>query len=171
MEDGAGRLVNFRNTIIILTTNAGDQAIVDLCEDEDNLPDTETLEEAARPYMMKVFPAALLGRIQIVPYYPLGKKALYRIIDLKLNKIKKRVTENYHAELETTNAVKDEIIRRCDNAASGARLIDAVINNSLLPEISAEFLRNTMEGHVLAKAQIDAKDEQFVYSFINKEEQ
>jgi type VI secretion system protein VasG len=171
MEDGAGRLVNFRNTIIILTTNTGDQAIVDLCEDEDNLPDTETLEEAARPYMMKVFPAALLGRIQIVPYYPLGKKALYRIIDLKLNKIKKRVRENYHAELETTGVVKDEIIRRCDNAASGARLIDAVINNSLLPEISVEFLRNTMEGHVLARAQIDAKDEQFIYSFINKEEQ
>ncbi|MDR2096669.1 MAG: type VI secretion system ATPase TssH [Treponema sp.] len=171
MEDGVGRLVNFRNTIIILTTNVGDHAIVDLCEDEDNLPDTEALEEAARPYMMQVFPAALLGRIQIVPYYPLGKKALYRIIDLKLNKIKKRVMENYHAELETTDAVKDEIIRRCDNAASGARLVDAVINNSLLPEISAEFLRNTMEGHVLAKAQINAENGQFVYSFVNKEEQ
>jgi type VI secretion system protein VasG len=170
MEDGAGRVVNFRNTIIILTTNVGDSAITDLCVDgealaENMLPDCETLEAAIRPAMMQVFPAALLGRIQIVPYYPLGKKALCRIIDQKLGKIKKRVAENYKASLVCADAVKDEIIRRCDNAASGARLIDAVINNSLLPEISAEFLRHTMEGRELKEALIDVKDEQFVYEF------
>jgi type VI secretion system protein VasG len=120
--------------------------------------------------MMRVFPAALLGRLQIVPYYPLGKRALYSIIDLKLEKIKKRVTENYHAELVVTDAVKDEIIRRCDNAASGARLIDSVVSNSILPEISAEFLRNIMEGHTLKRALIDMKDEQFTYTFENKED-
>ncbi len=170
MEDGAGRLVNFRNTIILLTTNVGDDAICDLCEDEDNLPDMAVLEKAVRPAMMKVFPAALLGRISIVPYYPLGKKALYKIIDLKLAKVQKRVKDNYKAELIYTDAVRDEIIRRCNNVASGARLIDAIVNNDLLPEISAEFLRNTMEGHVLKKATIGAKDEKFVYSFENKEE-
>lgn len=170
MEDGAGRLVNFRNTIILLTTNVGDDAICDLCEDEDNLPDMAVLEKAVRPAMMKVFPAALLGRISIVPYYPLGKKALYKIIDLKLAKVQKRVKENYKAELIYTDAVRDEIIRRCNNVASGARLIDAIVNNDLLPEISAEFLRNTMEGHVLKKATIDARNEKFVYSFENKEE-
>ena len=170
MEDGAGRLVNFRNTIILLTTNVGDDAICDLCEDEDNLPDMAVLEKAVRPAMMKVFPAALLGRISIVPYYPLGKKALYKIIDLKLAKVQKRVKENYKAELVYTDAVRDEIIRRCNNVASGARLIDAIVNNDLLPEISAEFLRNTMEGHVLKKATIDVKDEKFAYSFENKEE-
>lgn len=170
MEDGAGRLVNFRNTIILLTTNVGDDAICDLCEDEDNLPDMAVLEKAVRPAMMKVFPAALLGRISIVPYYPLGKKALYKIIDLKLAKVQKRVKENYKAELVYTDAVRDEIIRRCNNVASGARLIDAIVNNDLLPEISAEFLRNTMEGHVLKKATIDVKDEKFTYSFENKEE-
>ncbi|MDR3337964.1 MAG: type VI secretion system ATPase TssH [Treponema sp.] len=169
MEDGSGRLINFRNTIIILTTNAGDNVVVDMCADEEHLPGAEELEAAVRPAMMKVFPAALLGRIQIVPYYPLGKKALYNIIDLKLGKIKKRVAENYRAELEVTTAVKDEIIRRCDNAASGARLIDTVINNTILPEISAEFLRNTMEGKSLKKAVIDASKEQFNYSFENKE--
>ncbi|GHV91792.1 hypothetical protein AGMMS50268_22950 [Spirochaetia bacterium] len=168
MEDGAGRQVNFRNTIILLTTNVGDQVITDMCEDEDKLPDTAALEAAIRPEMMRVFPAALLGRIQIVPYFPLGKKALHSIIDLKLGKIKKRVTENYKAELISTDAVKDEIIRRCDNAASGARLIDAIISNDLLPEISAEFLRNTMEGNVLKTATIDVKDEKFVYSFENR---
>jgi type VI secretion system protein VasG len=170
MEDGAGRLVNFRNTIILLTTNVGDQTIEHLCTDEQNLPDTAVLEEAIREDMMRVFPAALLGRLQIVPYYPLGKQALYRIIDLKLGKIKKRVTENYDAELVVSGAVKDEIIRRCDNAASGARLIDAVINNSLLPEVSAEFLRSTLEAKRFEKVLIDAKDQAFTYSFENKEQ-
>ena len=141
-----------------------------MCEDEDNLPDMTVLEKAVRPAMMKVFPAALLGRISIVPYYPLGKKALYKIIDLKLAKVQKRVKENYKAELVYTDAVRDEIIRRCNNVASGARLIDAIVNNDLLPEISAEFLRNTMEGHVLKKATIDAENEKFVYAFENKEE-
>jgi type VI secretion system protein VasG len=169
MEDGAGRLVNFRNTIILLTTNVGDQTIERLSSDEQHLPDTALLEEAIRDDMMRVFPAALLGRLQIVPYYPLGKQALYRIIDLKLSKIVKRVKENYRAELTYTDAVKDEIIRRCDNAASGARLIDAVINNTILPEISAEFLRNTLEGKTLKEAVIDTTDQQFSYSFENKE--
>jgi type VI secretion system protein VasG len=171
MEDGAGRLINFRNTVIILTTNVGDRVIADLCADEDNLPDSSVLESAVRPEMMRVFPAALLGRLQIVPYYPLGKRALYSIIDLKLGKIKKRVMENYQAELAVTDAVKDEIIRRCDNAASGARLIDAVVSNSILPEISAEFLRNIMDGHTLKQALIDVKDEQFTYSFENKDKE
>jgi type VI secretion system protein VasG len=170
MEDGAGRLINFRNTVIILTTNVGDGVIADLCADEDKLPDSSILESAVRPEMMRVFPAALLGRLQIVPYYPLGKRALYSIIDLKLGKIKKRVADNYRAELAASDAVKDEIIRRCDNAASGARLIDGVISNSILPEISAEFLRNIMEGHTLRRALIDVKDEQFTYSFENKED-
>jgi type VI secretion system protein VasG len=108
-----------------------------------------------------------LGRIQIVPYYPLTKKALYNIIAAKLGKIQKRVAENYKAKLVIADGVKDEIIRRCDNAASGARLIDAVINNSLLPEISAAFLRNTMEGNVLKEATVDVKDGDFTYSFEN----
>ncbi len=169
MEDGAGRLVNFRNTIILLTTNVGDQVIERLCADENNLPDTTILEEAIRGEMARVFPAALLGRLQIVPYYPLGKEALYRIIDLKLGKIKKRIMENYDAGLVIADAVRDEIIRRCNNAASGARLIDAVINNSLLPEVSTEFLRSTLEAKQFSKVFIDVADQAFTYSFENKE--
>jgi type VI secretion system protein VasG len=165
MEDGAGRLVNFRNTLILLTTNVGDSTIAGMCAGEENLPDPEVVEAAIRGDMARVFPAALLGRLQIVPYYPLGKKALFGIIEAKLGKISKRVTENYHAALTVTDAVKEEIIRRCDNAASGARLIDAVISNTLLPEISAEFLRNTMEGRSFKTAVIDAKENEFTYSF------
>jgi type VI secretion system protein VasG len=170
MEDGSGRLVNFRNTIIILTTNIGDSVIAKLCTDENNLPGPETLEEAIRPAMMKSFPAALLGRLQIIPYYPLGKGALYSIIDLKFDKIRKRIAENYKAEMELSNAVRDEVIRRCDNTASGARLIDAVINNSILPEISAKFLYNIMNKRALVKVSIDVKDEKFTYAFESKEE-
>ncbi|MDR2521627.1 MAG: type VI secretion system ATPase TssH [Spirochaetaceae bacterium] len=164
MEDGAGRLVNFRNTLILLTTNVGDQTIERLCADEER-PPAAALEEAIRADMARVFPAALLGRIQIVPYYPLGKKALDAIIDQKLSRVQKRVAENYAAELAVAPAVKDEIIRRCDNAASGARLIDAVISNSLLPELSAAFLRATLAGKRFKKVLADAKDEQFTYTF------
>ncbi|MDR3160110.1 MAG: type VI secretion system ATPase TssH [Spirochaetaceae bacterium] len=165
MEDGAGRLVNFRNTLILLTTNVGDGTIAEICADEENLPSPEVVEAAIRADMMRVFPAALLGRLQVVPYYPLSRAALFGIIAAKLGKVQKRVEEHYHADLKATDAVKEEIIRRCDNAASGARLIDAVISNTLLPEISAEFLRNTMEGRSFKTALIDARDNEFTYSF------
>jgi len=163
MEDGAGRKVNFRNTVIILTTNVGDQAIMDLCMDEDHLPDVRTLEQAVRPAMLKKFPAALLGRLSIVPYYPLGKKVLRRIVDLKLGKVQKRVAENYRVSLEYGDAVRNEILRRCNNLESGARLIDAVINNDLLPAVSVEFLRATMEGKEMKKFILDAEDGKFIH--------
>ena len=169
MEDGSGRLINFRNCVIILTTNVGDDAIMNLCQDEDNLPEPSVLEEAARPAMMKVFPAALLGRINIIPYYPLGKKALNRIVDLKLNKIVKRVNENYKATFEYTQELRDEIISRCNNVASGARLIDSIVNNDLLPELSARFLECTMEEKQLVSATASAKDGKFVFDFKTKE--
>ena len=86
-------------------------------------------------------------------------------MDLKLNKIRKRVAENYKAGFEYNDAVRDEILRRCNNLESGARLIDAVVNNELLPEISAEFLRKTMDGRVLKKISFDAKDGKFIYNF------
>jgi type VI secretion system protein VasG len=171
MEDGSGRLVNFRNTIIILTTNVGDSMIAKLCADESNLPGPEILEEAIRPAMTHTFPAALLGRLQIVPYYPLGKKAMYSIIDLKFAKIKKRIAENYKAELVLSDAVKDEVIRRCDNAASGARLVDAVINNSILPEISARFLNSIMNKRTLVKVSIDVNEQKFAYAFESMEDE
>lgn len=169
MEDGEGRSVNFRNTVIILTTNVGDEIIAKLCEDEEKTPDVKEIEKKLYPAMLSVFPAALLGRLSIIPYYPLSKESLNRIIDLKLEKIVKRVKENYNASLEFTQAAKDEIIHRCDNAASGARLIDAVINNDILPSISEKFLKNIMEGKTLQKAFTDVSNGKFTYSFENKE--
>ena len=163
MEDGAGRKINFRNTVIILTTNVGDQIIMDLCNDEDHLPDVKTLEQAVRPAILKKFPAALLGRLSIVPYYPLGKKVLRRIVDLKLGKVQKRVAENYHVSLEYDDAVRNEILRRCNNLESGARLIDAVINNDLLPAVSVAFLQATIDGKAMKKFTIDAENGKFIH--------
>ncbi len=165
MEDGAGRLINFRNTVIILTTNAGDNEIMDLCQDEDNLPDVDKLEIAARPALYRIFPAALLGRINIIPYYPLSHKSLNHIIDLKLKKIVRRVKENYNATFTFTQAVRDEIIGRCNNVASGARMIDSIISNDLLPEISIQFLEKTMDNQKIISVNADAKDGKFIYEF------
>ena len=163
MEDGSGRLINFRNCVILLTTNVGDEEILRLCEDEEHLPDLDTLADAVMPAMRRVFPAALLGRINIVPYYPLGKTALNHIIDLKLGKIVRRVRENYGATLSYTQGLRDEIIARCNNIASGARLIDAIVNNTLLPEVSARFLEAAMNGQEVLKMSADAREHEFVY--------
>ena len=165
MEDGSGRLINFRNCVFILTTNAGDEAITDMCEKSETLPSMDALEKAVRPAMRKVFPAALLGRLNVIPYYPLGKEALNRIIDLKLGKIVRRVRENYRALFSYTENLRAEIISRCDNAASGARLIDAIVNNDLLPDLSAAFLEQIMQGHELESVSADVKDHRFVYDF------
>lgn len=165
MEDGEGRKVNFRNTVIILTTNVGDSEIMSMCSDENNLPSVEELEKAVRPALYKVFPAALIGRMSIVPYYPLGTKNLNRIIDLKLNKIVKRVKENYNAVFEYTQALRDEIIARCNNVASGARMIDAIISNDLLPQVSCSFLEKTMNGRSIVKVKADCNNSEFVFEF------
>ncbi len=165
MEDGEGRKVNFRNTVIILTTNVGDSEIMSMCSDENNLPSVGELEKAVRPALYKVFPAALIGRMSVVPYYPLGSKNLNCIIDLKLKKIVKRVKENYNAVFEYTQALRDEIIARCNNVASGARMIDAIISNDLLPQVSCSFLEKTMNGRSIVRVKADCKNSEFVFDF------
>ncbi len=172
MEDSAGRYVNFKNTVIILTTNVGDDVILERCEglEGDKLPPAEELAEAIRPALRHVFPAALLGRLTVVPFYPLGRGVLERIVFLKLKKLQKRVAEHYGAKLITTQALADEILSRCRNAASGARLIDAVITNEMLPAVSEAFLRETLEGRKLMEATVDARGGEFVEHFIYAEE-
>lgn len=170
MEDGAGKLVDFRNTIIILTTNVGDEEIFNLCEDENNYPSAEILERAIREPMQKVFPPALLGRLVVVPYYPLSKKNLYKIIDLKLKKIQDRIRQNYKAELSYNDSLKDELISRCDNSAFGARMIDSIINNELLPDLSMNFLNSVMQNKKISKLSISASDSKFEYVFEYKED-
>lgn len=167
MEDGEGRHVNFKNCVIILTTNVGDEVILDACADgdEDNLPDPEKLAKKLHQSLVKVFPEALLGRLQVVAYYPLFKHALRHIVELKLNKVVQRVQEQYEAKLLLRDSLYEEILSRCDNVGAGARLLDGIINNDLLPALSLKFMECLLEGKHLQSIEVGAKEHQYTFDF------
>ncbi|RDC74058.1 type VI secretion system ATPase TssH [Rhodovulum sp. 12E13] len=165
MEDGEGRLIDFKNTLILLTTNAGTELITDLCADPELMPEPEGIATALREPLLRIFPPALLGRLVVIPYYPLSPEMIGRITVLQLDRIKKRVTETHGVPFHYTDAVVEEIVSRCQELESGGRMIDAIVTNTMLPDISAEFLRRMMEGRHVAKVGIDARNGDFVYSF------
>ncbi|MFT7594265.1 MAG: type VI secretion system protein VasG [Paracoccaceae bacterium] len=165
MEDGEGRTIDFKNTLILLTSNAGSELIMDLCSDPDLLPEPEGIAKALRDPLLKIFPAALLGRLVTIPYYPLSPDMIAKITVLQLNRIKKRVSESHGVPFEYSDAVVDKIVERCQELESGGRMIDAIVTNTMLPDISAEFLRRMMEGKEVSKVAIDVTDDEFSYSF------
>ena len=165
MEDGEGRSIDFRNTLILLTSNAGSEMIMDMCADPDLIPDPEALAKALREPLLKIFPPALLGRLVTIPYYPLSPKMIAEITRLQLNRIKKRVAASHGVPFEYTDAVVDTIVSRCQELESGGRMIDAIVTNTMLPDISGEFLRRMMRGEEVKRVAIDMKDNEFTYSF------
>ncbi|MGQ0565414.1 MAG: type VI secretion system ATPase TssH [Gemmobacter sp.] len=165
MEDGEGRMIDFRNCLILLTTNAGTEMIMDMCADPDLMPDPEGLAKALREPMLKIFPPALLGRLVTIPYYPLSPHMIAEITKLQLNRIKKRVQAAHGVPFEYSQAVVDTIVGRCQELESGGRMIDAIVTNTMLPDISAEFLRRMMAGGEVRRVAIDVKDNDFTYSF------
>jgi len=165
MEDGEGRLVDFKNTIILLTTNVGSDLILNMCKDPELKPDPEGIAKALRQPMLKTFPAALLGRLVVVPYYPLSDEMLRTIIRLQLNRICARVTASYQIPMEYDDAVVALIVSRCTEVESGGRMVDAILTQTLLPEISREFLNRTLANSLLSSISVSAADEKFVYSF------
>jgi len=165
MEDGEGRVIDFKNTLILLTSNAGSELIMDLCGDPDLLPEPEGINKALRDPLLKIFPAALLGRLVTIPYYPLSPDMIAKITVLQLNRIKKRVMESHGVPFEYTDAVVDKIVERCQELESGGRMIDAIVTNTMLPDISAEFLRRLMQGKEVEKVSIDIAEGEFSYSF------
>ncbi|MCA0872577.1 type VI secretion system ATPase TssH [Seohaeicola saemankumensis] len=165
MEDGEGRVIDFKNTLILLTSNAGSELIMDLCSDPDLLPEPEGIAKALRDPLLKVFPPALLGRLVTIPYYPLSPDMIAAITRLQLDRIKKRVTEAHGVPFDYTDAVVDRIVDRCQELESGGRMIDAIVTNTMLPDISAEFLRRMMEGRAVTKVSIDVRDDDFAYDF------
>jgi len=165
MEDGEGRVIDFKNTLILLTSNAGSDLIMDLCADPDLMPDIEGITKALRDPLLKIFPAALLGRLVTIPYYPLTPDMIGKITVLQLNRIQKRVTETHGVPFEYTDAVVQTIVDRCQELESGGRMIDAIVTNTMLPDISAEFLKRMMQGKSVDKVAIHAKDGEFSYSF------
>jgi type VI secretion system protein VasG len=165
MEDGEGRVIDFKNTLILLTSNAGSDLIMDMCSDPDLMPEPEGIAKALRDPLLKIFPAALLGRLVTIPYYPLSPHMISEITKLQLGRIKKRVAEAHGVPFEYSDAVVDTIVERCQELESGGRMIDAIVTNTMLPEISAEFLRRMMRGEEIAKVAIDVADGDFTYSF------
>ncbi len=165
MEDGEGRQIDFKNTLILLTSNAGSDLIMDMCADPDLMPEPEGIAKALRDPLLKIFPAALLGRLVTIPYYPLSPDMIGKITRLQLDRIKKRVTEAHGVPFEYSDEVVETIVSRCQELESGGRMIDAIVTNTMLPDISSEFLRRMMEGEAVSKVSIDAKDGEFTYAF------
>ena len=165
MEDGEGRFIDFKNTLILLTTNAGTDLIANLCKDPDLMPDPEGMAKALRQPLLKVFPPALLGRLVTIPYYPLSDEMLGKIVKLQLNRIKKRVEARYKIPFQYGEDVVRLVVSRCTESESGGRMIDAILTNTMLPDISREFLVRMMEGKAIAGVKVGVADGQFSYHF------
>jgi type VI secretion system protein VasG len=146
MEDGEGRQIDFKNNIIILTTNACTDQLMSLCADPETMPTPQALVNAMKPELNKIFKPAFLGRMVLVPYYPVRDEALKQIIRLKLGKIQRRIQENHRIEFCYDPALVDEVARRCTEVESGARNVDNILTNSLLPDMSRQILGRMAEG-------------------------
>src|SRR6266850_1286714 len=165
MEDAEGRFIDFKNTIIILTSNAAQDVIINMCKDPDIMPAAEGLEKAMRGPLTKVFPDALLNRLVVVPYYPISKEMLQRIIKLNLVRVEKRVKENHKVPFSFEDSVPELIAQRCTELERGARMVDALITNTLLPEIGREFLGRLAAGSEIKRVHVDVKDGNFSFGF------
>lgn len=166
MEDGEGREIDFKNTLILLTTNAGSDLVMSMCRDPDLMPDAEALAGAIRDPLLKVFPPALLGRMVAIPYYPLSDAIMGDIIRLQLGRVQRRVTENYAVSLEYDPSVVNLIAEKCTQVESGGRMIDAILTNSILPRISEEFLNRTIEGRAMGNVRIATDAAGFTYHVV-----
>jgi type VI secretion system protein VasG len=165
MEDGEGRVIDFKNTLILLTTNAGTDLITGLCKDPELMPEPEGIAKALREPLLKVFPPALLGRVVVIPYYPLSDEMLGAIIRLQLGRIEKRMRVSHRIPFTYDDDVVKLIASRCTELESGGRMIDAILTNTLLPRVSTEFLTRMMNGSAVVKVQVGARDGEFVYTF------
>ena len=165
MEDGEGRLIDFKNTLILLTTNVGSDLIMNMCKDPELMPSPEGIAKALREPLLKVFPAALLGRIVTIPYYPLSDDMVANICRLQLGRIEKRIANNHKLPFVFDDAVVKLIVDRCTELESGGRMIDAILTNTLLPSISREMLNRMMAGSTIAKVRVGVENGEFSYDF------
>ena len=165
MEDGEGRHIDFKNTIIILTTNVGTDLIMNRCHDKEQVIDLEILQKELRAPMLDVFPAALLGRMQVIPYYPLSDSTLIKIIDLQLQRIVKRIRDNYGIDLIYSSDILALISDRCNEVESGGRMIDAILTNTILPRVSKDLLTYIIEGKTIQTINLATNENDIVYSY------
>jgi len=165
MEDGEGREIDFKNTIILLTSNACTDDVMKLTADPETAPEPAALAAALKPALDKIFKPAFLGRLLVVPYYPIRDEALKKIIRLKLGKIQRRLRENHKADLIYEDVLVEEVARRCTEVESGARNVDNILTNTLLPDVSRQILGKLAEGEAVAPIRVAVgPDGSFVYS-------
>ena len=165
MEDGEGRIIDFKNTIILLTTNAGTDLIQGICDQPNNLPQPDEISKALREPLLQQFPAALLGRLVVIPYYPLSDSMLSAITKLQLARIEKRLQDNYGIPFAYSEEVVDLIIARCTEVESGGRMIDSILTNSILPPLSLEFLQRKMTDQPVSAVRLDVTAGEFSFDF------
>lgn len=165
MEDGEGRFIDFKNTLILLTSNAGSELIMDATQAGQVQPESELLAEALKQPLLDIFPAALLGRLVVIPYYPLSSDMLKRIVKLQLGRIEKRIQQNHGISFEYNDDVVQLIVNRCKDVESGGRMIDAILTNTLLPRISHEYLTRLSEGDKLAAIHVTVAEDDFAITF------
>lgn len=166
MDDAEGRTIDFRNTLIILTSNVGSAQIMQAClnKESDAIPDADALAELLRPALMKHFKPAFLGRLKVVPYYPISDSVLAQIIDLKLGRIRDRVLANHKASFEWNDGLVDAVLARCTEVDSGARNVDHILNGTLLPEIADSVLAAMAAGDAIGNIKVSAgKNGDFKY--------
>ena len=163
MEDGSGRRIDFKNTLIILTTNAGTDMIMHAAANGVERPDAEKLATDMKPDLLQVFPPALLGRIVTIPYYPLSGDMLGGIVRLQLNRIGKRIADNHDAKFIYDDAVVGKIVSMCNDPDSGGRMVDNIVTNTLLPALSRQILNKSVAGQEIVEACVGVKDGEFTY--------
>ena len=165
MEDAEGRYIDFKNTIILLTSNVGTDLIMGMCKDPELMPQPEGIAKAMREPLLKKFPAALLGRLVVIPYFPLSDSMLANIVRLQLARIARRVTEHHKIPFTYDDEAVRLIVSRCTEVESGGRMIDTILTNTVLPAVSREFLTRTMAGSPLNGVRLAVANGDFDYQF------
>ena len=166
LEDGEGRSIDFKNCIIILTSNAGTDTLMKLTADPETMPDSEGLAAALKPEMNKIFKPAFLGRMIVIPYFPVRDEALKKIVVLKVGKIQRRLLESHKIAMKMDDAVIDEVAKRCTEVESGARNVDNILTNTMLPEISRQILSRMAEETLTNQVRVGVgSDGRFTYAW------
>jgi type VI secretion system protein VasG len=169
LEDGEGRSIDFKNCIIILTSNAGTDTLMKLTADPETMPDAEGLAMALKPELNKIFKPAFLGRMIVVPYFPVRDEALKKIVRLKIGKIQRRLLETHKIAMMCAEAVIDEVAKRCTEVESGARNVDNILTNTMLPEISRQILSRMAEETLTDQVSVNVgEDGHFTYDWDNR---
>lgn len=163
IRDSEGRDIDFKNTLIIMTSNACTDVITKLCNNSKTIPDVDALADSIQPELLKLFKPAFLGRVQIIPFYPLSDENMKKIIELQLRRVQKRIKENHRAELTYHPDVINYILERCNQTETGARTIEHLLNRSLLPELSTHLLTHLAENKTIQGIKVNITDSKFDY--------